>query len=475
MKSKFKKMQQGTAGLETTSRYAAVLFLVFFGLLSVGAAGALAEAEEETLAPGRTMARQALKKKKPKVFWNTTDHGKHEILSGEFKSGPEVTAACLSCHTEAAEQFHQTIHWTWLDSSDPKKEVGKGGLSVNNFCINVNSNEPRCTSCHAGYGWKGDDFDFSDPTKVDCLVCHEQTGTYKKYPPGAGHPVSETTVFKGNGKTYEPPDWNFVAQSVGRPTRKNCGTCHFSGGGGDGVKHGDLDSSLMKPNKNLDVHMGMDGQKFDCVRCHTTVQHRIAGRIYATPASKDRKSLIEDDMASKIMCESCHSATPHKKGEKPNDHTDKVACQSCHIPEYARVNPTKMWWDWSKAGKKKDGKPYEVKGEHGKDIYNTKKGEFRWGKERGAGIFLVQRLHTDTHGQGRHRSRRRRRGGEAHRRPRRSEFPDFPVQGASRKAALRQDQQEHPDTAPVRKGQVRLLERLRLEEIAGSGHGRPQV
>jgi hypothetical protein len=85
-------------------------------------------------------------------------------------------------------------------------------------------------------------------------------------------------------------------------------------------------------------------------------------------------------MASKIMCESCHSATPHKEGEKPNDHTDKVACQSCHIPEYARVNPTKMWWDWSKAGKKKDGKPYAVKGELGKDIYNTKKGEFRWGK-----------------------------------------------------------------------------------------------
>ncbi len=43
---------------------------------------------------------------------------------------------------------------------------------------------------------------------------------------------------------------------VVRPERQNCGACHFNGGGGDGVKHGDLDTSLTKPNKALDVHMG---------------------------------------------------------------------------------------------------------------------------------------------------------------------------------------------------------------------------
>ncbi len=40
------------------------------------------------------------------------------------------------------------------------------------------------------------------------------------------------------------------------------GTCLFFSGGGDGVKHGDMDSSLMKPNKELDVHMGFDGKPF---------------------------------------------------------------------------------------------------------------------------------------------------------------------------------------------------------------------
>jgi octaheme c-type cytochrome (tetrathionate reductase family) len=132
----------------------------------------------------------------------------------------------------------------------------------------------------------------------------------------------------------------------------------------------------MKPNKELDVHMGMDGKNFDCVRCHSTDLHQIAGRTYATPAATDRKSLVEDDTIAKITCESCHTSTPHKSGSKPNDHTDKVACQSCHIPEFARVNPTKMRWDWSTAGQKKDGKPFKKKGELGKPVYV--KPEYHW-------------------------------------------------------------------------------------------------
>lgn len=346
-------------------------------LLPVAAAWAVPAAEQDA-APGRIMAQQATK---DKSLWITADHSLHQILQKEFKSGPEVTKACLSCHNQAALQFHKTIHWTWMDPSTAQSaQLGKGGLSINNFCVNLKSNEARCTSCHAGYGWKGKDFDFTDQSKVDCLVCHEQTGTYKKFPAGAGNPVSEPTVFKGNGKTYYPPDYNKVAQSVGRPSRKNCGTCHFSGGGGDGVKHGDLDSSLFKPNKALDVHMGTDGQNFDCVRCHSTTLHNVAGRVYATPAATERKSLIDDDLASKITCESCHSRSPHKNHAKANDHTDRVACQSCHIPAFARVNATKMWWDWSKAGDKKDGQNYKLKDALGKPSYDTMKGEFKWAR-----------------------------------------------------------------------------------------------
>lgn len=88
-------------------------------------------AKQAELAPGRKMAQQATKAKQ---LWITADHSKHEILQQEFKSGPEVTKACLSCHSEAAVQFHKTIHWTWMDPITEKDiKLGKGGLSINNF------------------------------------------------------------------------------------------------------------------------------------------------------------------------------------------------------------------------------------------------------------------------------------------------------------------------------------------------------
>ena len=42
---------------------------------------------------------------------STTDHSKFEGLQQPFETGPDVTKACLVCHTEAAKQIHQTIHW----------------------------------------------------------------------------------------------------------------------------------------------------------------------------------------------------------------------------------------------------------------------------------------------------------------------------------------------------------------------------
>jgi len=111
------------------------------------------------------------------------------------------------------------------------------------------------------------------------------------------------------------------------------------------------------------------------------MEHRISGRVYSTPASVHRKSLVEDDQVPKIMCESCHTSEPHEQGHKANDHTDKVACQSCHIPEFAREHPTMTYWDWSKAGQMKDGKPYVEKGEFHRYTYKSYKGEFKWEKD----------------------------------------------------------------------------------------------
>lgn len=336
-------------------------------------------ANQLTKQPEKTYgAEQARKVSAPAKRWVTADHSRHEVLQQEFATPEDVTKACLSCHNEASRQIHKTIHWSWIDPADSEKQMGKNGLTLNNFCISIHSNEPRCTSCHAGYGWKNKNFDLSKEESVDCLVCHDTTGTYKKFPTKAGYPASEPTKF--GKKTFQPPDYNVIATSVGRPTRANCGVCHFFGGGGDGVKHGDLDSSLFTPSRELDVHMNAEGANFTCQRCHSTDAHFIAGRTYKQPAFTDRRSLIEDDLVKRISCESCHTATPHAQGHKANDHTDKVACQTCHIPAYARVKPTKMYWDWSTAGKKKNGKPYKIPGAHGKASYMTKKGNFIWEK-----------------------------------------------------------------------------------------------
>ncbi|MFO7752301.1 MAG: tetrathionate reductase family octaheme c-type cytochrome [Desulfobacteraceae bacterium] len=334
---------------------------------------AATEKDAET-APGRKLARQAVKDNQR---WGTTDHSKHEALKKNFTSGEQITEACLSCHSEAASQFHETIHWTWL-ASGTKEDMryGKAGDSVNNFCISANAMEDKgCLKCHTSWSKKGTE------GRVNCLKCHgnddfnftEAFGDINYFMTD-NDPETEGIVkdIQENVKK--------ASQDITLPKRKNCGECHFKGGGGDGVKHGDMDTSLMEPNKELDVHMGVDGEDFTCTRCHTTVNHHIAGRIYTNPAVSERKSLLDDDQAPKITCVSCHSDTPHKTSSKMNDHTDRVACQSCHIPKLARINPTKMEWDWSKAGKLKDGKPYHEEGPYGKPTYKSIKGEFRWEK-----------------------------------------------------------------------------------------------
>jgi octaheme c-type cytochrome (tetrathionate reductase family) len=107
-----------------------------------------------------------------------------------------------------------------------------------------------------------------------------------------------------------------------------------------------------------------------CVDCHTAQKHQMLGKMYSV-SSMNR---------NRVECETCHSALPHDD-DVLNNHTLKVACQTCHIPIYAKVNPTKLHWDWSTAGKLKDGQPYEEKDSSGTDVYMSIKGSFVWGKQ----------------------------------------------------------------------------------------------
>ena len=290
----------------------------------------------------------------------------HQKISGPFASPMEVTQKCLECHADEAHDVMQTSHWTWeLEqeiSGNPNVFRGKKN-AINNFCISINGNWPRCTSCHVGYGWKDASFDFSDQNRIDCLVCHDTTATYQKPGPGAGMPAG----FTGNAKLDKTPvDLTHIARNAGLPSRRNCISCHGYGGGGNNVKHGDIDSSMVNPEKNYDVHMSRDGADFSCQGCHTTENHRIKGNaMVVSPGGRDH-----------IACTDCHDKEPHKESIL-NSHMDTVACQTCHIPTFAKEMPTKMTWDWSTAGEDRITEEHDA---YGKLTYDKKKGDFTWGK-----------------------------------------------------------------------------------------------
>ncbi len=318
---------------------------------------------------------------KPLKLSTTADHTKFKELQREFKSGPEVTRACLTCHTEAAGQIHRTKHWTWEYRNPATGQMLGKKTVVNNFCISVASNEAACNSCHIGYGWKDATFDFKSEENVDCLVCHDTTGNYKKPSGLAGNVVTQDTEFPpGSGKILKAIDLSKIAQKVGKTSRDTCGACHFNGGGGDGVKHGDLDSSMAAPDKALDVHMDASGLDFSCATCHKTSSHDVAGSRYAVTAKDDKGARVRGavDSGNPATCASCHGNSPHKTDERLNQHSAKLACQTCHIPEFARGGiATKMNWDWSTAGKRDaNGKQIEKKDAKGRLIYESRKGDF---------------------------------------------------------------------------------------------------
>ncbi len=281
------------------------------------------------------------------------DHSKFAALQKDFKSGPEVTEACLSCHNATGKEVMKTEHWKWhkQDSIPGRGVMDLGKTNVlNNFCIGVNSNEPLCSKCHAGYGYANKEFDFDNQNNIDCLVCHDATNTYSKAAP------SKANNFTGAGYPDSKVDLRHVAQHVGFAKRENCGHCHFTGGGGNNVKHGDLEIALLSEhtglNAKIDVHMGRGHgeQNMQCTDCHTTEHHQISGQLYSVASSNNNH----------VTCVQCHTEAPHKS-KLLNQHYRTIACQTCHIVEYAKVQPTKIIWDWSTATTMDaEGKPMGV-------------------------------------------------------------------------------------------------------------------
>jgi octaheme c-type cytochrome (tetrathionate reductase family) len=323
--------------MQTFKKYRVILAVLVTAAVLIAAAIAVSSATRNSLpaAPSAPSARTHL------------DH--KSFFPSKFERPQDVTRACLKCHKDAADGLMKTSHWLWLGDEtivpghEHPMRIGKRNL-INNFCIGITGNWKSCTKCHAGYGWADDSFDFKNPENVDCLICHDRTDTYTKGLYGLPAPNV---------------DLQLVAQKVGYPKRANCLTCHGYGGGGEGVKHGDIDASLDNPILSDDVHMGK--LNFLCTDCHTTEHHNIRGRSFSVG--------VEDRGA--VACTDCHKNVPHRN-ERINLHLASVACQTCHIPAFARHHATKTEWDWSKAGdasRKDDPHHYlKIKGEF---VYDT--------------------------------------------------------------------------------------------------------
>lgn len=299
----------------------------------------------------------------------------HEkIFTDIITAGYQGPQSCLYCHETIAEDLLDTAHWRWEGVTanivgEEGQLHGKQDL-LNNFCIGVPSNEGRCSQCHPSYGWKDKTFDFESTANVDCLVCHDTTGTYRKHPNANGGGGAASLLIDGKITTVGPEQLQQVAYNVGKPSRSNCGLCHFFAGGGDSVKKGDMATDLIAPSRDLDVHMG--GLNFTCQQCHGEEKHGIAGFTLHSV----------DEGGDSPRCTRCHGETNTHQANPDiagllNLHLERVACETCHIPTFARGKPTLVDWDWSAAGQDISPIPTD---QYGLPAYDKMKGAFVWGK-----------------------------------------------------------------------------------------------
>ena len=210
-------------------------------------------------------------------------HRPRRLVKGPFKTGPDVTQGLPGVPRRPGRRLHEDRP---LDLVLPRRRsAGRSEAfgkinSVNNFCIALPSNEPRCTSCHAGYGWKDATFDFTKAENVDCLVCHDTTGTYRKFPTGAGHPAYEDDgVPAGSGKTWPAVDLEKVGQErrpnqpqhlrrlplLRRRRRRR-------------QARGPRQLASSSPTREQDVHMAVDGANMTCTSCHRSSATLIPGK-----------------------------------------------------------------------------------------------------------------------------------------------------------------------------------------------------
>jgi hypothetical protein len=256
----------------------------------------------------------------------------------------DYPSACLGCHDNgvAGDQYgdaFDSVHYKWTGpgtdmTNDPGGVQGKMTNAMNTYCINILGNWGVCGTCHAGRGVKPGSGD--DVSNVDCLMCHNEE-----------YALARTRITEGvDAGMMRPLTMTDTMVQPATPTRTNCLKCHAFGGGGNGIKRGDIANELItNTDPDYDVHMNNSGANLQCVDCHSfNGMHKVSGK---------GSDLRPTDFESEVSCESCHAndgngGWSHEiagvRGE-PDRHLDKVSCQACHIPTYGKSHTEthRMW------------------------------------------------------------------------------------------------------------------------------------
>jgi len=252
------------------------------------------------------------------------EHPGKEYIEKNGYNGP---ATCEECHKGIAKKFLDTVHWKHASkvpnvhgkNIDPKKEYGMknriysfcNGNDIVNRLKEIPANEvgkskmAGCNTCHPGnQQCEVGSCEVGVENSIDCLICHSTNYDYSKRKP---YKNDKGQVVTGQDRSKE------AAMAVGKPTVKNCMTCHESAGGGVLIKRG------FAFNKENDVHAA---KGMVCVDCHKSKDHKI-------PTGFDPNNWANDGV--RVACADCHTEKPHKNAVY-NTHTAKIACQTCHIP-----------------------------------------------------------------------------------------------------------------------------------------------
>ena len=241
------------------------------------------------------------------------------------KDGYKGPATCEECHPGKAKEILGTVHWKHaskvdnVSNLDPAIEHGmknriytmcNGNDIVNNLKEIPKNAEGKskfagCNTCHLGnhlsdVGSSGAEA----AAAVDCLVCHSSYYDLRQRKPFRD---DQGRVVMGQDRSTK------AALAVGKPTVKNCMTCHETAGGGVLIKRG------FSFTKETDVHAA---KGMVCVDCHKAKDHRM-------PTGFDPNNWANDGL--RVACGDCHGDKPHKLAAY-NAHTAKIACQTCHIP-----------------------------------------------------------------------------------------------------------------------------------------------